>query len=266
MSSNRNVNRRKLLGMIGGAATIGALSKASLPVAAHEDYSEVKYVELENKREEMTIRRKALRSSNFRGMRQYLRRELAAQTDLRSSTIIKAVDAEKREKLGYLVEIPLMGLDDADTGGITITIVDESVEDVSASKRKSLGSDSLEIEWFEQNNGVVSSEQLIYGSGTVEKDGEDIQPHFFHPSTCDICKSLYNAARSIGCGVSASALCAAAGLATAGAVLGTCTAMVPGICSILNDLQDSHDMSPEDVCDGTVREVIEDPPDLMPCA
>lgn len=153
---------------------------------------------------------------------------------------------------GYVVNIPVHGVKESDIAAIAATIRNGNIDTVSGSHRITKEGGMIDINVLNEEKQDIKTQNFVYNlkEDDIQTSDALTNDNSVRPQglKCDICKSLYNVVNSIGCGVGAATMCAAAGFGTGGGALGPCVVIVPGFCAIYKEYQDHKGMSAENIC------------------
>jgi halocin C8-like bacteriocin domain-containing protein len=207
---------------------------------------EIVYETLDKKSEIRKKFRLVVQSPEYRSLKRYLKKNHGAKLKTDETTVLRVSSVSKsgqRRKLGYSVNIPMETEHEYDTAGIGAQISENSVS-VSASRRETTENETT-VEIFKNGtDGVDVTTKQTDLSG--QSAGNPISTSV---TECEACKAVYGALSAVACGVTVSAICAAAGLTTGGAALSVCAAVVPAVCDALGNI-DYGTYSAEEVCTG----------------
>lgn len=248
-------NRREVLKTMGVTAITGTIMSQSGAAQKQLQQSEVEFEKIETHLKLGRIIGITTSSAEYRDLRNHFEEEFDGTPKPGFATVLKAINPENREVAGYVVNIPVHGVRESDIAGISATISNGNVDKVTGSRRITREDGTVDIDLFKREKQSVETQNIVYNpnkgdhhqSDTSERN-DSVHLQGLLPSKCTVCKSLYNAANSTGCGVTAAMLCAAAGFGTAGGALTICTPMVPAFCAVYNEYQNANGMSAENLC------------------
>lgn len=250
MTEENKLNRRRILKTVGVAAAAGTtLSQSG---TAQEQSGRIEFEKVDMWLKWGEIVGKTTSSTAYRDFQNYFEEELNGTAKPGFATVLKATKPKDGEVVGYIVNVPVHGVTDSDIAGISATIRNGDIETVSGSRRTAREDGTVDIDMFRQGKQGVKVQNFSQNPNKIvdleaHSDESDDTVHT-QGLECTVCKALYNAARSVGCSVTAAMLCAAAGFGTAGGALTVCTPMVPAFCAVYNEYQNVNGMSAEDIC------------------